>query len=93
MMAEIAGPSELVAGLLVMGQAVIALYFARFYRDTRDRLFLWFAAAFAILSLQRLGLAVGLDRGFDPLWSYGARLLAFLLLLYGIFDKNRRRER
>jgi hypothetical protein len=77
------------AGLLVMGQAVLALYFARFYRDTRDRLFLFFAAAFAILSLQRLALAIGVDRGLDPMWSYGARLLAFLVLLWGIIDKNR----
>lgn len=81
--------SQLVAGLLVMGQAIAALFFARFYRDTRDRLFLFFAAAFAILALQRLGLAIGVERGFDPMWSYGARLLAFLVLLYGIYDKNR----
>lgn len=84
--------NQLVAGLLIMGQAIAALFFARFYRDTRDRLFLFFAAAFAILSLQRLGLAIGLERGvLDPTWYYAARLLAFLVLLYGIFDKNRSR--
>ena len=79
----------LVAGMLVVGQAVAALFFARFYRDTRDRLFLYFAAAFAILSLQRLGLAIGVEQGLAPVWYYGARLLAFLVLLFGIYDKNR----
>src|SRR5688572_13722616 len=44
--------STFVAGLLVMGYAVAALFFLRFRRETRDRLFAFFAAAFALLALQ-----------------------------------------
>lgn len=92
-MTAFASPTTgVMAGLLVMGQAVAALFFARFYRDTRDRLFLYFAAAFAILSLQRLGLAIGIAHGFDPVWYYGARLLGFVVILAGIYDKNRGRS-
>ena len=73
-----------------MGYAVCALFFLRFWRQTHDRLFLVFALAFGLLGLQRLALALT-----EPLdeWRTGlyvVRLLAFLLILGAIVDKNRR---
>ncbi|HEX8155496.1 MAG TPA: DUF5985 family protein, partial [Thermoanaerobaculia bacterium] len=44
----------LVSGALTMGYAVVCLFFLRYWRDTRDRLFAWFAMAFALLAVQRL---------------------------------------
>lgn len=80
-----------VAGLLVMGYAVAALFFGRFYRMSRDRLFLFFAAGFALLSLQRMGLAAAALLPMPEIAHYLLRLAAFLLILIGILDKNRAR--
>ena len=79
----------LVAGALSAGYAVAALFFARFWRDTRDRLFGFFAVAFAILAVQRVALALAADQRGLSTTLYGLRLLAFLLILYAIVDKNR----
>jgi len=87
--------SMFVAGLLVMGYSVAALYFARFWRETSDRLFLFFAAAFAVLAVQRASLAAAgvlPDRGVGPTWLYVVRLAAFVLIIAAIVDKNRGRR-
>lgn len=80
-----------VAGLLVMGYAVAALYFGRFYRQSRDRLFLFFAAGFALLAVQRLSLASAALLPMPLLTYYLLRLAAFVVILIGILDKNRAR--
>ena len=79
----------LAAGALAAGYLVVALFFARFWRDTHDRLFGLFTAAFALLAVQRIALSL---YSTDPRFSavfYSLRLLAFLLILFAIFDKNR----
>ena len=84
----------LVAGLLVMAYAVAALFFCRFYRASGDRLFLFFAAGFALLAIQRLSLAFATLPWWLPLpltTYYVLRLAAFLVILIGILDKNRAR--
>ena len=81
--------ADFVAGLIVMGYLVAALFFARFYRDARDRLFLWFSTGFVLLAVQRASLAVADLIPIDPTWYYVIRLVAFLLFLGAIIDKNR----
>jgi hypothetical protein len=81
--------ADLVAGLLLAGDLVAALFFARFYRDTRDRLFLWFAAGFVLLGVQRVTIAAADLLPTDPIIPYVIRLVAFLLFLGAIIDKNR----
>lgn len=81
--------SSVVSGFLVAGYAVAGLFFLRFWRDTRDRLFGIFAAAFWLLAAQRLALALSADPTGDQLLLYGIRLLAFVLILIAIVDKNR----
>jgi len=69
---------------------VIALFFVRSWRRTQDRLFLLFGAAFAVLGLERLILAaMNLPEANTPI-VYSLRLLAFLLILAAIVDRNRR---
>lgn len=80
-----------VAGLLVMGYAVAALFFGRFYRQSRDRLFLFFAAGFALLAVQRLSLSVAAMLPMPLITYYMLRLAAFIVILIGILDKNRAR--
>jgi amino acid transporter len=85
---------SLVSGAMVMGYLVAGLFFLRFWRDTRDRLFAIFAGAFWLLALQRALLTVSAraDGGEGSVWLYGLRLLAFLLILAAIIDKNRSAE-
>jgi len=79
----------LVSGAITMGYAVAGLFFLRFWRETHDRLFLIFAGAFWVLGLQRLALVFTRDMIEDHTGLYLVRLLAFLLILGAIVDKNR----
>jgi amino acid transporter len=80
----------LVSGAMVMGYLTAGLFFLRFWRDTRDRLFAIFAGAFFLLGIQRAVLTVAVHDGdTGSVWIYMLRLLAFLLILFAIVDKNR----
>jgi hypothetical protein len=70
---------------------VIAMFFLRFWRKTRDRLFLFFAGAFVILMLERI-IRAGME--VETEWApyvYLVRLAAFILIIIAIVDKNRGR--
>jgi hypothetical protein len=81
---------QLIPGAIVMGYAVAGLFFLRFWRQTRDRLFLIFAISFWLLGAQRLALALTAPT-VETTGLYLLRLLAFLLILLAIVDKNRGR--
>jgi uncharacterized membrane protein len=81
---------QLISGMLVAGYLVAALFFLRFRRETGDRLFLAFSVAFAILAVQRLALALIPPSERSDIVIYGLRLLAFVLILAAILDKNRK---
>jgi uncharacterized protein DUF5985 len=76
-----------IAGALMAGYFVVALFFLRFYRETGDRLFAIFASAFFLMAVQRLALFYYGELA--GAWVYGLRLVAFLLILFAIIDKNR----
>lgn len=78
------------SGAISAGYAVAALFFLRFWRQSRDRLFVYFAVAFALLAVQRTALAWAVLHGSDTLIYYALRLAAFLLILIAIVDKNRK---
>jgi hypothetical protein len=77
-------------GAIAMATAIAGLFFLRFWSDTGDRLFAIFAAAFFLLAITRVGLALSdnLLEG-QTVW-YWVRLAAFVLILIAIVDKNRR---
>ncbi|MEJ7758181.1 MAG: DUF5985 family protein [Gemmatimonadaceae bacterium] len=83
------GVSSLVSGALVMGYLVAATFFLRFSRRTGDRLFTFFSVAFVLLAVHRLALALVTDVAANAIWLYVLRLLAFLIILAAIADKNR----
>lgn len=85
-----AGLADFVSGAIVMAYLVAALFFLRFWRDTRDRLFVFFTSAFVLLAAQRTALSLILDREALQAASYGLRVVAFTLILVGVIDKNRR---
>lgn len=64
---------------------VAGLFFLRYWKKSQDRFFAFFAGAFWLIALQRLLL---LDPG-TRFVAYCVRLLAFLVILFAIFDKNR----
>lgn len=83
---------EFMLGALVMACAVAGVFFLRFWRETRDRLFLLFGAAFLMLGVQWAGLAFTLGELARPA-LYALRLVAFGLIIAGILAKNREAER
>jgi len=88
--------TELVAALQVMAATagwIAGLFFLRFWRETGDRLFVFFAGAFWCLALSWILLAL-----LDPTdetrpYAYAIRLVAFGLIIVATVDKNRPRRR
>jgi len=80
---------QLMSGAIVTGYLVTGLFFLRYWRQSGDRLFAIFAAAFWLLAAQRLALALTTQYFEDVTWLYGVRLVAFVLILLAIIDKNR----
>ncbi len=83
---------EFLLGAIAMGSAVAALFFLRFWRETRDRLFAIFSIAFVLLGITRVGLALSSDPREGHTHFYWLRLVAFVLILLAIADKNRRQD-
>jgi hypothetical protein len=77
-------------GAIAMASVVTSLFFLRFWRDTGDRLFVIFATAFLLLAMTRIGLVLSHSPEEGQTHWYWARLVAFLLILVAIVDKNRR---
>jgi hypothetical protein len=81
---------QVLSGALAAGFLIAALYFARFWTESRDRLFFYFASAFSLLGISSLALGLSEPQGDFRVAVYGLRLAAFLLILYAIYDKNRK---
>jgi uncharacterized membrane protein len=76
-------------GALVMACFTAGLFFLRFWRKTHDRLFVIFALAFWLMGVNWLALSFTDPQAeFRPA-LYLIRLLAFVLILYAILEKNR----
>ena len=80
--------NELIAGAIGMGSFVIALFFLRFWRNTRDRFFLYFALSFGIEGAHRVYSALSYQESEDSPLHYLIRLLAYGLILWAILEKN-----
>jgi hypothetical protein len=81
---------QFLVGSLAFASAMAALFFWHYWKQTRDRLFALFAAAFAAMTVNWIGVAT-----IDPSregrhYIYLVRLLAFLLIIAAIIDKNHR---
>jgi hypothetical protein len=76
------------SGVLAMGYLVAAMFFLRFHHQSGDRLFAWFSAAFFILAVHRVLVVVTRATEYAEV-VYLVRLLAFVLILIAIWEKNR----
>jgi hypothetical protein len=80
---------DFLSGAVAFGFAACALFFLRFWRRTREQLFLAFAVAFLLLGAGQTILALA-NIGTEERGSiYLLRLIAFLLILVAIYRKNR----
>lgn len=78
------------SGAVTLGFVVAGLFFLRFWKRTRDGLFLAFALAFWLLGLNQ-GLIALIDIPVEERSSlYLLRLAAFGLIIASIWKKNRR---
>lgn len=80
-------------GALAMASLTICLILLRFWKTTRDRFFLFFAAAFGIEGLRRVIFGVMPSLSEQQPLLYLLQLLAFLFIVYAIVDKNRSLKR
>jgi hypothetical protein len=76
---------DFMRGALAMGLLVGASFFFRFWRESRDRLFAFFAVALLLMSVNR---SLNAEESLVP---YLIRLLSYLIIIVGIVDKNVRR--
>jgi hypothetical protein len=74
-------------GLIAMGHATAGLFFLRFWQRTHDRLFFLFATALWLLGLIHVAMVILDQVGEDHLF-YWFRLVAYLIILAAIVDKN-----
>lgn len=79
---------QFLGGVLTMGYVVLGVFFLKFWRRTRDPLFIMFTWAFWLMAVN--GFAVSASSGYelDVVWSYMLRLLAFVLIIVAIVRKN-----
>ncbi|MEZ0371924.1 MAG: DUF5985 family protein [Candidatus Sericytochromatia bacterium] len=75
-------------GAITMTLLMAGLFFLKFWRQTKDRLFLVFALSFFVEAINRAMLALSDNpREGEPVF-YLVRLLSFALILIGILHKN-----
>ncbi len=80
---------DFLSGAVSLGFIVCALFFLRFWRRTRDGLFMAFALAFSLLGLGQAILALANIPTEERGSIYLIRLAAFALTLIAIVRKNR----
>jgi membrane-associated PAP2 superfamily phosphatase len=80
---------DFLSGAVALGFAVCALFFLRYWRRTREELFLAFALAFLLLGVGQTVLALANIPTEERGSIYLVRLVAFLLILVAIYRKNR----
>ena len=85
--------SDFISGAVMMACMVAGLFFLKFWKTSRDRLFLMFGIAFWILGANRIGMVLTRETNEERHLSlYIVRLVAFALILLAIIDKNNRKK-
>lgn len=80
-------------GISSMGAYASSLFFFRFWRQSRDSLFVFFSWAFALLGLSWSLLALLSPVAESAPYIYSLRLIAFALIIAGTISKNRKTDR
>jgi hypothetical protein len=78
-------------GASAMASCAAGMFFFRFWRETRDRLFVLFAVAFWAMAVNWAGLAATGAQDEARTYFYLVRLVAFVVIIVAVVDKNRAR--
>lgn len=84
--------THFLSGAIMMACWVIGLFFFRFWKKTKDRLFPIFAVAFWMLGVERIVLAILNKENEIYSFVYLIRFMAFVFILWAIIDKNRSKQ-
>ena len=76
-------------GVIVTASLAASAYFFRFWRQTRDLLFLGFACSFFIEGVNRIAFLFVANPESGSVVLYSVRLASYLLILIAIAHKNR----
>jgi len=76
-------------GAIVMGFTIAALFFLKFWKRTREGLFLAFSGSFLLLALTQAQLTLSRIFIEERSWLYLMRLAAFLLIIGAFWWQNR----
>lgn len=71
---------------------VAAVFFLRYWRSSRDRLFLWFAVSFALEGLNRAVMTLTSQLTEASPLHYSIRAVSFALIAVAILQKNSHRD-
>lgn len=78
-----------IGGAIVFGYCLIALFFCKFWRHTRDSFFMWFALAFFVLGIGRIiesYYRINEQASMPAVYLF--RLTAFSIIIIAILQKN-----
>jgi hypothetical protein len=82
--------NDFLGGAAAVASWIVAMFLLKFWRESRDRLLLLFSLAFVVLGLNWLLVSAFHPSGETRHLYHLVRLVAFLLILVAILDKNRR---
>jgi len=80
--------ADFLSGMITAGSLVAALFFFRFWKRTRDSLFLVFGMSFLLFAFSQAATLLAEAPGDTLRWVYLLRLAGFVLLLAAIIGKN-----
>ena len=80
---------QLLMGAIAAGSAIAGLFFFRFWHQTRDRVFLFFAGSFWLEAVNRVALVLWEHADEQEPFFYVVRLVAYGLIIAAIWQKNR----
>jgi hypothetical protein len=81
--------SIFLTGAISLASFVVALFFLRFWRTTRDPFFIFFSLSFALEGVSR-GAAAFMQVADTNAMFYGLRVIAYGLIIVAIWQKNRK---
>ena len=85
--------NDILVGAIAMASLVISMVFTRYWRNTGDRFFLYFALSFAIEGAHRIYSSMAQTMDEQSALHYLIRLVAYGLILWAILEKNLVRRR
>lgn len=83
--------NQMLSGAVAVASFAVALFFLRFWRNTRDRFFIYFALSFLLEGANRVALGLLTEASEHSPLFYTVRVAAYGLIVAAIWQKNRRR--